>query len=179
MNKKLKIMLIVYSAMFLISFLILGFLKGFPYVFKLYHIDGFWFITSCVIAILVIVGSHILMMKTTYFDFLIGLFKEFFEGYGIFTFLLLALLSGFAEELLFRGLLQDYMGLILTSLIFGILHIGPSKNFLPWTGFAIIMGFVLGITRELSVSILVPSIIHVFVNFVNMLALKYWVKKEL
>ena len=47
---------------------------------------------------------------------------------------LLALVSGFAEEGFFRGALQPRVGWLLASLLFGCVHFVPRREFLPWTG---------------------------------------------
>lgn len=84
----------------------------------------------------------------------------------------LALLSGVAEELLFRGALQPQVGFVLASLIFGSVHFVPDRRFLPWTASALLMGFVLGGLLELTGSIIAPITAHVLVNFFNLLQIR-------
>lgn len=80
----------------------------------------------------------------------------------------LAIASGFAEELLFRGALQPRFGLIATSLVFGLVHFGPTRIYQVWTAFAILAGFILGILTQWT-GILLPAIVaHVLVNLVNL-----------
>ena len=45
---------------------------------------------------------------------------------------LLAVFSAFAEELLFRGVLLQLMGIHISSIIFGLLHYGGKRDFLLW-----------------------------------------------
>lgn len=80
----------------------------------------------------------------------------------------LALLSGVAEEVMFRGTLQPWLGYVLVSLIFGCLHFVPSMVFLPWTIFAIAAGFVFGGLFEWRASLVAPITAHVLVNSVNL-----------
>jgi len=82
--------------------------------------------------------------------------------------LLLALLSGVSEELFFRGALQASVGLVGASLVFGLAHIAPDRRFLPWTAFALVMGFALGLLYELSQSLLAPVAAHVVINAINL-----------
>jgi membrane protease YdiL (CAAX protease family) len=82
--------------------------------------------------------------------------------------LLIALTSSIAEESFFRGAMQPALGLIATSLIFGLIHWGPSSKFLPWTIMAIIMGFVLGLLYQWSGSIATPIACHFLINGVNL-----------
>ena len=88
---------------------------------------------------------------------------------GIF---ILAVLSGVSEEMLFRGGIQPLLGLIPTSILFGVLHIGFGKEFytfLPWTFFAIIMGLLLGYLFIINGDIIQIMLIHFLVNFVNLI----------
>jgi membrane protease YdiL (CAAX protease family) len=54
--------------------------------------------------------------------------------------LALALLSGFAEELFFRGALQGSWGPVWSTVIFALLHGGPGRDYRVWTVFAALAG---------------------------------------
>ena len=82
--------------------------------------------------------------------------------------LLIAIFSSVAEEALFRGAMQPLMGLMLTSIVFGLLHSGPKQVFLPWTGMAIAMGFVLGGLFIWTGSLLAPILCHGVINALNL-----------
>jgi membrane protease YdiL (CAAX protease family) len=77
---------------------------------------------------------------------------------------LLAVLSGVGEEALFRGALQPLVGLVVASLLFGLVHIGPDRRYLAWTASAIVAGFVLGILYEATGGILAPAVAHALHN---------------
>lgn len=79
-----------------------------------------------------------------------------------------ALTSGIAEELFFRGALQPWLGFVAASILFGAVHLGPSRKFLPWTLWAIAMGFLFGSLYELSGELLGPVLAHVLVNYENL-----------
>jgi hypothetical protein len=79
-----------------------------------------------------------------------------------------ALTSGVVEELFFRGAMQPAFGLLLTSLVFGAVHVGPTRAFLPWTLWAAIMGAVFGLLYALTGSLLGPIAAHVLINYENM-----------
>ncbi len=81
---------------------------------------------------------------------------------------IMAILSGIGEELFFRGAMQPSLGLVATSLIFGLLHIGPGKRFLPWTAFALVIGFVLGWFFEETGTLLAPIVAHIGINLINL-----------
>ncbi|MFQ6087603.1 MAG: lysostaphin resistance A-like protein [Candidatus Methanofastidiosia archaeon] len=86
---------------------------------------------------------------------------------------------GFGEEIMFRGYIQSRLneafghpyqffevnlgwGLVITSLIFGLMHIiNPYNPFNWWWGFwTFFSGLVLGFIREKTGSIVAPAIIH-------------------
>lgn len=79
-----------------------------------------------------------------------------------------AMTSGVVEELFFRGAMQPAFGLLLTSLVFGAVHVGPTRAFLPWTLWAAIMGAVFGLLYALTGSLLGPIAAHVLINYENM-----------
>jgi membrane protease YdiL (CAAX protease family) len=81
---------------------------------------------------------------------------------------LLAVASGLAEELFFRGAMQPVLGLLLTSLIFGALHVGPKGVFLAWASWAFVMGLAFGSIFELTGVLWGPVFAHVWINQRNM-----------
>lgn len=85
--------------------------------------------------------------------------------------LVIAVFSALGEEMLFRGLLQPSIGIVWSSLIFGLLHIGPGRRFLPWTIMAIGMGFVFGGLYYVTGNLLAPILAHFTINFFNLHAL--------
>lgn len=86
--------------------------------------------------------------------------------------LLLALASGFAEELFFRGAMQPGLGLLLTSIIFGAVHTGPKRVFLAWSFWAFVMGLLFGAIFELTGVLWGPVLAHVLINERNMAYMK-------
>lgn len=87
----------------------------------------------------------------------------------------LAVASGVAEEVFFRGALQPVLGWLLASLVFGLVHFVPKRELLPWTGFALIAGLVLGALFESTGNLVAPIVAHVGINAVNLrrLVLRY------
>ncbi|MEC9477330.1 MAG: CPBP family intramembrane glutamic endopeptidase [Planctomycetota bacterium] len=67
-----------------------------------------------------------------------------FEGLNAGEVLILAALSSFAEELLFRGLMQPFLGLWVTSILFGMAHWTGDRRLLAWPLISILAGFLLG-----------------------------------
>jgi len=81
---------------------------------------------------------------------------------------LLALLSGVAEEAFFRGALQPRVGLVAASIVFGLVHFVPRPEFRIWTVFSLAAGFLLGFLFEATGNLVAPAIAHVVINAVNL-----------
>jgi membrane protease YdiL (CAAX protease family) len=82
--------------------------------------------------------------------------------------LLLALASGMGEEAFFRGALQPRVGIVWASLLFGCVHFIPRREFLPWTGFAILAGALFGVLFLWTGNLIAPVTAHVVVNGINL-----------
>ena len=86
--------------------------------------------------------------------------------------LALALLSGLAEAVFFRGALQAWLGYLPAALAFGLLHIGPRKAFRIWTAFAVVAGLLFGLWVELRGALGGAILAHVLVNGVQLARLR-------
>jgi hypothetical protein len=84
----------------------------------------------------------------------------------------LAVLSAVGEELLFRGLLQPWLGLVPQALLFGLAHQLPGPSRWVWVTWATIMGFALGAMFQLTGSLVGPLVAHAIINGLNLLYLK-------
>lgn len=80
----------------------------------------------------------------------------------------IALLSGAAEEYLFRGALQEKMGLWLAAVVFGVIHWPLNRNFWMWPILSGAIGLGLGGLAHGTHSIVAPAAAHVVLNFVNL-----------
>lgn len=80
----------------------------------------------------------------------------------------LALLSGFAEELFFRGAVQGQWGWLPATVLFAVLHTGPGRAFRVWTLFAVVAGGLFGGLMAWRGNLLAPVIGHFLVNGVNL-----------
>jgi len=118
---------------------------------------------------LAIVGiSAVLSSKTNWGEALARSLAEQLGQISVPNALLLAFASGLAEEMFFRGALQPRVGWVLASLLFGAIHFAPRRELLPWTGFAIVTGFVLGALFEMTGNLVAPITAHVVVNGINL-----------
>lgn len=80
-----------------------------------------------------------------------------------------SVLSGVGEELLFRGALQPLVGVVISSLLFGLLHIGPDRRYLLWTVWAVAVGFLFAGLYEWTGGLLAPVVAHVAHNAVTLI----------
>jgi hypothetical protein len=93
-----------------------------------------------------------------------------------FVILVIALVPAFAEEILFRGLVQRSLekslnvtrGVIITGLVFGVFHLNPF-SFVPLAAIGIYLGFLTSISGSIYSSI----IAHFFNNLLAVLALYF------
>jgi len=80
----------------------------------------------------------------------------------------LAFVSGIAEEALFRGALQPKVGLVAASVLFGLAHFVPRREFAVWTGTTILAGFMLGLLFQETGNLIAPIVAHFVVNALNL-----------
>lgn len=80
----------------------------------------------------------------------------------------LALLSGVAEELLFRGALWAHLGLFGTTFLFGLVHVVPKRELMGYPLFALGGGLLLGLLRQGSGNVLPAILAHATVNAWNL-----------
>ncbi len=81
---------------------------------------------------------------------------------------ILALASSIGEELLFRGALLPWLGLVVQAVIFALLHVGPGKRFLPWTLSAFVLGAGFGALAQYTGNLGGPIAAHFMINFLNL-----------
>jgi hypothetical protein len=86
---------------------------------------------------------------------------------------LVAVFSGVGEEVFFRGALQPALGLVVTSLLFGVLHVGPDRRYFVWTLWAVGAGFLFGALYIWTGGILAPATAHVGHNAATLLLWKW------
>lgn len=93
---------------------------------------------------------------------------ELLGGLAVSEAFALALISGFAEEVFFRGAVQGTWGIVPATIVFALLHGGPGRPFLLWTLFAFVAGAAFGGLLLVRGNLLAPITAHVLVNAVNL-----------
>ncbi|MCG5055904.1 MAG: CPBP family intramembrane metalloprotease [Myxococcales bacterium] len=76
--------------------------------------------------------------------------------------------SSFGEEIFFRGALLPATGIVVSSLVFALLHIGPRLRYLPWTLSSFVAGLVFGQLFVWSGDLTGPVVAHFTVNYLNL-----------
>jgi uncharacterized protein len=80
----------------------------------------------------------------------------------------LAAASSVGEEMFFRGALLPAIGLLGSSAIFALLHIGPKARHLPWTASSFAVGLLFGAMFQWTGDLTGPVVAHFLVNFLNL-----------
>lgn len=87
-------------------------------------------------------------------------------------FISLAFFSGLAEEIFFRGILQNGIGIIPASIIFALLHF-PSKEFAIYALWTFFAGMFFGNIYQITNNLFIVIVAHILNN---LLALVFWKK---
>ncbi|MGE0174239.1 MAG: lysostaphin resistance A-like protein [Oligoflexales bacterium] len=90
----------------------------------------------------------------------------------------LALVSSIGEELLFRVAIQPSFGLVATSIIFGLLHMGPGGGISIWSLWALCAGLLIGWMFQRTGVIWGPVLCHFLVNAISMTRIRLTYIKE-
>lgn len=120
------------------------------------------------LALAVIVATRVLVRRTRWARELHLGFRDALGQLSGAEIAFFALSSGIAEELFFRGAMQPSWGLWPTALVFGVLHVPPTRRFLPWTLTAGVMGLALGALYAATGSLAGPIVAHVLINYENL-----------
>jgi membrane protease YdiL (CAAX protease family) len=80
----------------------------------------------------------------------------------------LAAASSVGEEMFFRGALLPAIGLLGSSAVFALLHIGPKARHLPWTFSSFVAGLMFGAIYTWTGDLTGPVLAHFAVNFLNL-----------
>jgi membrane protease YdiL (CAAX protease family) len=81
---------------------------------------------------------------------------------------LLAAMSGLAEEAFFRGALQPRIGLLAASVLFALAHFVPRRDLVAWSAFSLAAGLLLGALFEATGNLVAPIVAHAGINAVNL-----------
>ena len=80
----------------------------------------------------------------------------------------LAAASSVGEEMFFRGALLPVVGVLASSAMFALLHIGPKARHLPWTVSSFGAGLLFGGMFVWTGDLTGPVLAHFLINFLNL-----------
>ena len=98
--------------------------------------------------------------------------KPLFEHVQAWHIVLVSLLAGMAEELLFRGVLQPLVGLPVASAIFGMVHVG-GRGFLGYGVWAACIGALFGWLMVETGGLLAPIVAHAVYDALALAYVRY------
>jgi uncharacterized protein len=115
-----------------------------------------------------VAASRILVRRAAWARALHAALRPAVHRAGTAGLLAIALASAVGEELLFRGLLLQLLGIVASSVIFGALHQtrGPARW--GWMGWATVMGLLFGGVFAGTGSLAGPIVGHALVNGANL-----------
>ena len=160
---------VVYAPLMVVGLVLSAFVtKTFPPKLDAETIAADFGIGLCVAAALVLV-TYVVARVVPAFHSMEAAFRRTLGPLSLGEMARIAVLSGIAEELLFRGVIQPWLGLPAAAVIFGLLHFVPDRSWFPWTLFATSFGFIAGWLFEERGSLVAPIVAHVFVNLTNLI----------
>lgn len=122
------------------------------------------FVIGTVVA-LVVVGADLLLIKWVPKSLLDdgGINEKMFQTRSLPHIIFLAFIISFAEEFLFRGVIQTHFGIWVASILFAVLHI---RYLHKWVLFlsVVLISFVLGYTYEVTGSLWVTIWAHFLID---------------
>ena len=127
-----------------------------------------------VLAGVVVVFIDILLMKllpSSFYDDG-GLNERIFKNRSVIHIAWIAAFVALSEELLFRGVIQTKVGLILASLIFAIIHYRYLFNWFLFSNI-VILSFLIGFIYNWSDNLAVTIIMHFTIDFLLGLYIKF------
>lgn len=123
-------------------------------------------------AILVIIIDFLIMRwvpKHVYDDG--GINELVFRNRNYFHIFFLCIIIAFAEELLFRGIIQTHFGIVIASVIFALLHVRYLYKWVLFTA-VVLLSFLLGYLYLMTNNLLVTFFAHFLIDFVFALKIR-------
>ncbi|MEO2074287.1 MAG: CPBP family intramembrane glutamic endopeptidase [Bacillus sp. (in: firmicutes)] len=121
-----------------------------------------------------VVVIDILLMRTLPSSFYDdgGLNERIFKNKSIIHILLIAAIVAFSEELLFRGIIQTKVGLLMASVIFAIIHYRYLFNWFLFLNI-VVLSFLIGIIYDYTNNLAVTMMMHFVIDFLLGVYIKY------
>lgn len=88
---------------------------------------------------------------------------------------IIAVISGFCEEVFFRGVAQPQFGIVITSIAFGLFH-DPSFKHFSYVIVAFLYSILLGYLYQYTGNLWAPIFAHITHNMISLYILRYRIK---
>ncbi len=98
-----------------------------------------------------------------------------FQNISWYQAIMIGIFSGAAEEIFFRGVMQQQFGIIFASLVFGLFHVSDKKT-VNYGIYTMLAGFYLGGLYLLTGNLLVPLLVHIINNILAIPYMKHYNK---
>ena len=171
----------VYGVMLLISLAIIGYehknIQTIVNVFVAQDIWHYWLSIGCVGSMISLTVGHIFRLVFSSYRQHRALVLHSLGGVSLPGTIYLALLAAISEELLFRGALQPYLGVFMTSLTVTLLQVSPDFRLTAWSLFiginSMMLGLLFGYTKSL-----IPGMMIQFILNLSCLLPKHFIRSD-
>ncbi|TVZ78724.1 hypothetical protein FB379_12660 [Aeribacillus composti] len=174
-DRELLFHLMVTQSLFLLISIILGFIffDRAEDFFQLWELSWETIAVGLLATVIVLLIDLVIMKwapKSWYDDG--GINEKLFQNRSLPEIFWMTLIVAFAEEILFRGVLQTHFGLFIASLIFAFMHF---RYLSKWLLFATVLfvSFFLGVIFELTENILTTIFAHFLIDFVSAVQIRF------
>ncbi|PLR99781.1 CPBP family intramembrane glutamic endopeptidase [Bacillus sp. T33-2] len=122
---------------------------------------------------LLVVAADLVLMKLLPRSFYDdgGLNEKIFRDRNVFHIGAIAAIVAVSEEILFRGIIQAHFGIIISSLVFAVVHYRYLFNWFLFTNI-ILLSFLIGFIFMLTENLLVTVFMHFLIDFLLGISIK-------
>jgi hypothetical protein len=124
------------------------------------------------LALVVVAGTRVTVARFAWAQRLHLDLRPIAHGLTLWQIVSIATFSSLGEELLFRGLLQPWLSVLPTAVLFGVCHQMPGEARWVWVCWATAVGLGFGAIFGASGSLLGPLLAHAIINAVNLTFLR-------
>lgn len=101
-----------------------------------------------------------------------GLNERIFKNRSVVQIMLIAAMVAISEEILFRGVIQTNTGLIISSIIFAVVHYRYLFNWFLFINI-ILLSFLIGYIYMVTNNLVVTIVMHFFIDFILGIIIKF------
>ncbi|MGM9987533.1 MAG: CPBP family intramembrane glutamic endopeptidase [Bacillaceae bacterium] len=161
---------LLYTQLLLLSLSAVCILFSFPPFYKIQSYFTFNLVEIVVIGgglVTIALLNDFVLMRFVPEDWLDdgGINERLFKGMSLGKIAAYTILIAISEELFFRGVLQSQFGLIISSIIFALVHIRYLEKVLLFCS-VVVVSFLFGIVFEVTESLVVTIVAHFLIDFI-------------